>query len=948
MCWNVWSMLSEEKCSNVLQVLMDNDIQVACISETWFDSKNGTFTNSIKTLGFELIHGYREDQRGGGTAILYKNTLKVKPGEASSTKYTSFEFSYLTLNNSASKILLGCIYRKKEQPCSLFVDELETFIDEIFQKGDTIIIVGDFNVWVDVQEDKEAIMLLNLMNGYGLTQLIHESTHRGGHTLDHVYVNQCQVSINCEVISDSLGVSDHYPIIFKVPITEQAQLQQTITYRNCKNIDTASLLSDFKDVFHEIEHSAGLDFKNNYDLYDTLTRKVVDKHAPLVTKSIKRNEEPPWMDADFKQNRAKRRKLEKKWKRNSTEENREAYIIQRRLCAELCKNKRTEYYSKIVENAGNDQKTLFKIANELLDKNKTRSLPEHEDPVKLANEFNKYYIDKIDNLRKTIPFAENVITPKLYEGSILESFQPTNEEELEEIIKEFGIKTSSEDPIPSNILKMICNEALPTLVMLVNQSLSTGCMDGVKLSIIDPLLKKCGLDCDIKKHYRPVNNLLFFSKLIERIVLKRINTHMGNNSLNNDNAFAYKKFHNTETMMLGLVNEVLQGFDENKCTIILFLDLSAAFDTIDIEKLLGILHEELGIRGLALSWVRSFLTGRTQKVRINGEFSDSMDVKYGAPQGSVLGPKFFSIYVRAQPEVFQKCKFVSSAFADDSNGRKTFSITLQYNILKNEVPKCLEEVTKWMNYQFLKVNPDKTELLLLYPKSLENKVIIKGTMINEKQCIRFSDVVKNVGVWLDKHLELTNHTNKIVSHCYKILKDIGRIRSVLSRDHTEILVHSVITSRLDYCNSLFFNMNKSNLDKLQKVQNAAARLVVKKRKTQSISEDIKKLHWLRVESRIIFKILLLVYKSTRGTCSKNLELEYKQYNCRPDDFLKLQLTFAKTKYGERRYEYFAPRLWNALPLHIRTEEKIEEFKKKLKTLLFQNTEVFKAKALQYK
>ena len=115
---------------------------------------------------------------------------------------------------------------------------------------------------------------------------------------------------------------------------------------------------------------------------------------------------------------------------------------------------------------------------------------------------------------------------------------------------------------------------------------------------------------------------------------------------------------------------------------------------------------------------------------------------------------------------------MSSAFADDSNGRKTFSITLQYNILKNEVPKCLEEVTKWMNYQFLKVNPDKTELLLLYPKSLENKVIIKGTMINEKQCIRFSDVVKNVGVRLDKHLELTNHTNKIVSHCYKILKDM--------------------------------------------------------------------------------------------------------------------------------------------------------------------------------
>ena len=208
---------------------------------------------------------------------------------------------------------------------------------------------------------------------------------------------------------------------------------------------------------------------------------------------------------------------------------------------------------------------------------------------------------------------------------------------------------------------------------------------------------------------------------------------MSTNGLNNDNAFAYKKFHNTETMMLGVANEVLHGFDENKCTIVLFLDLSAAFDTIDIDKLLGILDNELGIKGTALQWVRSFLTGRTQKVRIEGEYSDSLEVLFGAPQGSVLGPKFFSIYVRGQPEVFKKCKFVSSSFADDSNGRKTFSVTFQHNILKNEVAKCLEEVTAWMNYQFLKINPDKTELLLFYPESLENDIIIRGTMINDKQ-----------------------------------------------------------------------------------------------------------------------------------------------------------------------------------------------------------------------
>ena len=125
-------------------------------------------------------------------------------------------------------------------------------------------------------------------------------------------------------------------------------------------------------------------------------------------------------------------------------------------------------------------------------------------------------------------------------------------------------------------------------------------MDGVKSSVIDPLLKKLGLDSDAKKNYRSVNNLMFFSKLIERIVKRRLDTHMDKYALHEPSEFGYKQLHNTETMMIGLFDEVLQGFDENKATIIIFLDLSAAFDTIDHEKLLQILHDELGIGGAAL------------------------------------------------------------------------------------------------------------------------------------------------------------------------------------------------------------------------------------------------------------------------------------------------------------------------------------------------------------
>ena len=142
-------------------------------------------------------------------------------------------------------------------------------------------------------------------------------------------------------------------------------------------------------------------------------------------------------------------------------------------------------------------------------------------------------------------------------------------------------------------------------------------------------------------------------------------------------------------MMIELLNEVLTGFDENKCTIVLFLDLSAAFDTIDITKLFSILEKDIGIRNNALKWFKSYLTERSQKVKINGYYSDSQLVKFGVTQGSVFGPRGFNYYVRLQPKLFNSCGFKTSSFADDTNGRKTFSLSFQYNIMKNEIPRCI-------------------------------------------------------------------------------------------------------------------------------------------------------------------------------------------------------------------------------------------------------------------
>ena len=189
---------------------------------------------------------------------------------------------------------------------------------------------------------------------------------------------------------------------------------------------------------------------------------------------------------------------------------------------------------------------LFKVANELLDKNRERILPSHSSSKELANDFNSFFIDKVTKIRNSIPNLENeVLYYRPFIGEQMDSFRPTTIEEVNEIIKESGIKTSVEDPIPAKVLKSTFDVIEPCITNLVNKSLSEGSMEGAKSSVIEPLLKKSNLDSDKKKNYRPVNTLVFFSKITERIVAKRMDEHMDVNCLHENTQFAYKARHNT-------------------------------------------------------------------------------------------------------------------------------------------------------------------------------------------------------------------------------------------------------------------------------------------------------------------------------------------------------------------------------------------------------------------
>ena len=234
--------------------------------------------------------------------------------------------------------------------------------------------------------------------------------------------------------------------------------------------------------------------------------------------------------------------------------------------------------------------------------------------------------------------------------------------------------------------------------------------------------------------------------------------------------------------------------------------------------------------------------------------------------------------------------------------------------------------------------------MFFIPKSLSSSPTINGSIFNDGTCIRFSNTVTNLGVILDRFLTFEPHINSNVAYCYKLLKNVSSIRSLITTSQTEMLVHSVISSRLDYCNSLFYSLTNSNLNKLQKVQNAAARVVLKLRKRDSIRLELINLHWLRIRERIIFKVIVFVFKCLNEMAPVELSSLLIVDN---NESCTLKYRFLNSVYGRRSFRYAAPRLWNALPISIRKLNSLDNFKSKLKYHLFNYSQEYMCTVNRY-
>ena len=531
----------------------------------------------------------------------------------------------------------------------------------------------------------------------------------------------------------------------------------------------------------------------------------------------------------------------------------------------------------------------------------------------------------------------------LFVGTPLSEFSPLTVVDVQKLIAASPNKSCSLDPVPTWLVKEFADILAPSITAIINKSLSEGHFPkSFRLAVISPILKKSGLDPTSILNYRPISNLSFLSKLLERVVKVQLFAHLDANSLLPETQSAYRACHSTESALLKVTSDALMAADQGEVTLLGLLDLSSAFDCVDHGIFLRRMELSFGVTDCALAWTASYLCDRCQRVHYNGVDSRTVSISCGVPQGSVLGPAYFLLYSANVFEIARRYGFLIHGYADDLQLYQHCASS-DMDSLNIRFINCLQGIQEWMSRNRLRLNASKTEVIWLgSSRRLKNltlpAVVLSGCLIP------LSTSVRSLGVIVDSGLTFSDHISKLVNNCYYHLRQIRSIRRSLTIDSTHALVRALVLSRIDYCNSLLGGISGTLLSRLDGVMRAAARLVLQLQYRDHVTTLIRdRLHWLDAASRITYKLCVLVF-----CCRNGLAPRYLVEHCIPVATIPGRSNLRSAAAGElwiprcltatlgpRAFAVSGPSSWNSLPSDLREPGiSLATFKKLLKTVLF--------------
>ena len=934
LCYNVRSLVNKLSRFQELVSELNWEFDIIGITETWINENNYDLF-SLPNY-HEPYQKYRTNKKGGGVLLYVRDSIQYKIRPDLHMEQDFIENIFIEIEsqclNTTKNVIIGLIYRVPDSNIDLFNKELSDILQKITKENKFIYLMGDYNLdLLKCAEHEYTQEFLDTMYANNLIPTITKPTRPKTKTLiDNIFTNNYQDNQKQERGIIYADLSDHLPIYNISKNINIADNTDCFVWKRKK--DRASVQA-FINTFSSYDWSELLSVTDGQIAYDLFHNKLIEcyeNHLPM--KMIKLNKYKarlPWLNDTLKEAIKQKNVLYVKQLRTKNEDDIKFYKSYRNTLTKLLRHAERKHYHDLLEEHKSDLKASWKILKTVINKGTKGKLPklfrdgekEVTNPKDIADRFNKFFTNIGPTLAKSIPKSSSLPLKYLNE-KIKESvlFSPVLENEVKNILMLLKNSAAGWDGFDAQIIKQIKDFIISPFTHICNLSITTGVFPRQMKTANTVPIYKSG-DNTLFNNYRPVSVLPLFSKILERIVYNRLIEFFNKHNVLYDYQFGFRKLYSTHMALITLIDKLSNALDEGSKVVGIFLDFSKAFDTIDHDILLLKL-EHYGVRGLALDWFKNYLNSRFQYVMYNGIKSYQSQVTCGVPQGSILGPLLFLIYVNDLHNVVKNALLL--LFADDSNlfytGNDMVDITEKIN-------DDLQHLTEWLASNKLSLNIKKTNYMIFHSGYIapdDINITIRNEMIGRVYSTKF------VGVLIDSKLNWKCHIHYINNKLSKCIGIMIKARKKLPKSSLLTLYYTFAYPYLLYCIHVWGRSGKTVLKLLSKTQNRLVRIITSsgyRTNTESLYQNIKV---LKVPEIYDYAIGVFMYKLYHGympsifQCIFVVNRATHEYGTRQKDHYKVPKF--KLQVVKNSVRYRGVIIWNMILQNIDITTSLQTFK----------------------
>lgn len=898
-------------------------IHIIAISEIWiYENENRIYNLD----NFNSFISNRQSDRSGGCLLFIREEFDVTV-----CKNIEFEKSnFLLVRLNRENINVACIYRYNETQVENFVDKFE---EEILSVKNTVIL-GDINI--NLQKNSNGVNLYKdiiLANGFNLinsndskyyTRKRDDTNSRT--TIDHVITDLLHRKFEMSLFHTA--ISDHRAILVGMnsPIYRDTNTHKEITIFDYNKFENDRVIHNLTNI-------------DTFSEFHDKLKKYVQKYTKTIIPS--RNKvKKHWANEELIELIKQRDKFYKLIKKNGNNENYKKMFAEYKVKARNFTNYlKKNHYGNIIEKNAHDNKKIWNVLNNLIyNKDEKRTIKISKlcdndevisDQQQIANALNEYFVNVVEH-------PPNITLPERNNYEITQNFElnPCTIEEIEIIIKRLNPNSSNGyDNISAKLIQKYSNEFARPLQKYINECFETGSFPKeLKIGCVIPVYKKG--EKSKSSNYRPITKLSVIDKIFEEAILNRLKVFLAHNEIIDERQFGFVEKSNTTAACLQCIEQVRELTEKKLYIAIGSIDLTKAFDSVNLECLVGRL-EELGIYGNKLKIFKEFLMNRKQFTQVNEYKSGINTVKSGVPQGSKLASNLFLIFINGIFKLNLKC--LSQFYADD--GLFIFKAS-SFEELIRDIEHDMRLISNWFEENYLKLNISKTKILIIdNHRDIPNIETFTGIDFQNEKIDRVT-CLNYLGLAIDQDLNWNEHIDNVKKKIVPMGFAINRIKNIVPKKYLYTLYHAHVMSHLAYLNPIWNRGAEYKLDKLQRIQNKIIKSIEKlPRLTPTATLYIEKPN---VRQFSAIQTILLVQKIKKKMIKSKIEFEninqIQYYPLR--NLMNFRLNFFRTERGKKSIQSHGLTQYNKLPIEIRNEDNFRTFKKNVTMYIIKNPSKF--------